>query len=276
MEKNGTGLSKKEIDHLIVSKLVSLTDEANKPPGGVMALMKLIMFTRLTSKSKVLEIGCNTGYSSIEIKRMSNAGVCGIDNNEDSIKKAILRSQKMGLDVKFVTADATKLPFKNDEFDVVFCSNVTSFINDKKEALENYVRVLKTYGFLVAIPIYYLKTPPKSIIINVSKEIGAEIKIFSKKDWLAIFDEQNLELCYNEDFTFKFNTDNEIKEYIKKYYINKKSLAEFSKEEKAAVYKKYLAQFRLFNTNLSYTGASILIYRKLPQDYEKELFPFNI
>jgi len=276
MKKNTAKLSKKEIDQLIVSKLVSLTDEVNKPPGGMMALIKLIVFTGLSSKSKLLEIGCNTGYSSIEIKRLSNAEVYGIDNNEESIKKAILRSQKMDLDVKFAVADATKLPFKNDEFDVVFCSNVTSFINDKKEALENYARVLKTYGFLVAIPIYYLKTPPKIIVTAVSKEIGAEIKNYSKKDWLKIFDEQNLELCYNEDFTFKLNTDNEIKEYINKYYINKKSLTEFSKEEKDAINKKYLAQFQLFNTNLSYTGASILIYRKIPQNYEKDLFPFKV
>ncbi|VVB74649.1 Ubiquinone/menaquinone biosynthesis C-methyltransferase UbiE [uncultured archaeon] len=266
---------RKEIQKLNVSELVSLTDEVNKPPGGMRSLLKLMAYTFMSKRTKVLEIGCNTGYSSIEMKRHSNADVYGIDINVESIKKAINRSRKMGLKVKFITADATNLPFKENMFDVVFCSNVTSFLKDKKAALENYVCVLKPYGFLVAIPIYYLKNPPKHILKEVSTEIGTEIKPLKKQDWLNIFNIQNLELCYSEDFTFKFNKDYEIKKYITNYYLSKNSVSKFSAETKRAIYEKYLNQFRLFNKNLSYTGASILIYRKLPNDYEKELFPFN-
>ena len=75
---------------------------------------------------------------------------------------------------------------------MVFCSNVTSFIDDKEKAINEYIRLTKPNGFVSAVPIYYAKKPPKNIVENVSNEIGTEIKIWDKKFWLDKFSHESI------------------------------------------------------------------------------------
>lgn len=46
-----------------------------------------------------------------------------------------------------VKADICDLPFKNDEFDVIFCNHVLEHIPDDKKAMQELYRVLKKGGF---------------------------------------------------------------------------------------------------------------------------------
>lgn len=264
---------KKEIGQMSLSELVAHSGEMNKPSGGIKTLHSIIRNAFITQKSIVLEIGCNTGYSSIEIKRLTGANVHGIDTIQSSIRLARQNAERMELKIKFSLADATKLKFRDDNFDVVFCSNVTSFIKNKELAITNYKRVLKQYGFLAAVPIYYIRKPPVSLLKKVSKELNAEIRYYTKKDWIKIFEDESLELCYSEDYMYKTNTPDEIDAYIKNVILKSPVLIHSSKDIKKAIYNKYLKQLMIFNENLKYAGFSILIYRKIPLDYQKEIFP---
>ncbi|MCL5112116.1 MAG: class I SAM-dependent methyltransferase [Candidatus Marsarchaeota archaeon] len=268
-------MSKKlDISKMKVAEIVALVNEVNKPPGGMMTLNHVITNAHINSETKFLEVGCTTGYSSIEIKRLTSADVYGIDVNKDAIERARKKSRKEKLNIKFSVADATALPFSNEFFDVVYASNVTSFIKDKSAAIENYTRILKTYGFLVVAPIYYIKHPPNTVRKAVSEEIGTEIKEFDKKFWVELFNHINLELIYSRDFNFKYNTKDEIIRYINTYIMTKTEVKYMPKNTKNELFNKYKYQFSLFNENLRYTGFSILIYRKVPDKYEKELFPY--
>jgi len=264
---------KPEIGQMSLSELVAYSGEMNKPSGGIKTIHSIVRNAFITQESTVLEIGCNTGYSSIEISRLTGANMYGIDTIPRSIKLARQNAEHMGLKINFSVADATNLQFKDKSFDVVFCSNVTSFIKNKELAIANYKRVLKEYGFLVVVPIYYLRKPPASLLKKVSEELGTKIRYYTKKDWIELFEDNSLELCYSEDYTYKTNTFVEIDTYIKKVILKNPILSHTSKDIKKAIYNKYLKQFKIFNQNLGYTGFSILIYRKIPLDYQKELFP---
>lgn len=264
---------KQEIGQMSLSELVAYSGEMNKPSGGIKTIHSIIRNAFINQKSTVLEIGCNTGYSSIEIKHLTGADVYGIDTIQRSIELARQNAERRGLKIKFSRADATKLKFKDESFDVVFCSNVTSFIKNKELAVANYKRVLKKYGFLVAAPIYYLHKPPADLLKKVSKELNAEIKYYAKKDWVKIFEDKYLELCYSEDYKYKTNTPDEIDAYIKNVILKSPVLMHASKDIKKAIYNKYFKQLTIFNENLKHAGFSILIYRKIPSDYQKELFP---
>jgi ubiquinone/menaquinone biosynthesis C-methylase UbiE len=264
---------KQEIDQMSLSELVAYSNEMNKPSGGIKTIHTIIRNAFITQKSTILEIGCNTGYSSIEIKRLTGANVYGIDTIKRSIKLARQNAERTGLKIKFSIADATKLKFKDESFDVVFCSNVTSFIKNKELAITNYKRVLKQYGFLAAVPIYYIRKPPVSLLKKVSKELNAQIKYYTKKEWVKIFEDESLELCYLEDYIYKTNTPDEIDAYIKNVILKSPVLIHAPNDVKKAIYNKYFKQLMIFNENLKYTGFFISIYRKIPLDYQKELFP---
>jgi ubiquinone/menaquinone biosynthesis C-methylase UbiE len=220
------GPYKENIENMSVSELVSLIDEVNKPPGGIRALHEIAIHSFITPKSRILEVGCNTGYSSLELKRLTGAEVIGIDVNGASIEKAKIRAKREDLDVRFIRSDATKMDFDN-EFDLVFCSNATSFMQEKQRAMKNYKKALKTYGFLASIPIYYVKQPSKSMLKQLSKELNVTIRAFDRRYWLNLFADKELELCYEHPIKFERHTEKEVSEYIKEYYMTKPQVRRF-------------------------------------------------
>ena len=58
-------LSLDEIEGLDYSGFVSLIDERNRCSGGVKTVHEVIVNSGINRKSNVLEIGCNTGFTSI-------------------------------------------------------------------------------------------------------------------------------------------------------------------------------------------------------------------
>ena len=202
---------------------------------------------------------------------MTGARVVGIDVNEQSVEKAKSHAKEAGLNIDFRVLDATNMNFEN-EFDLILCSNTTSFIENKKAALACYKKALKTFGILAAIPIYYVRKPPVKMLDALSNELKVTIKAFTRNYWLSLFEDDDLERCYEKSLSFKHCTPDEIHSYITKYYLSKKLLKRFDASIKKDLFEKYLKQYLLFNKNLSFTNASVMLFRKVPSGYEKELF----
>ena len=102
-----------------------------------------IILKMVGSHNKVLDVGCGTGLLSLLMKNQGN-DVCGIDISEVALRKAELR----GIKVKLGNID-NNLPFDDDIFDVVVCSEVIEHLFNPIEALEEIRRVLKPEGSLV-------------------------------------------------------------------------------------------------------------------------------
>lgn len=259
------------------SKLVGLIGERNRPSGGIKTVHEVIVQCSVNPKTKVLEIGSNTGFTSVQISRLTGAEVTGVDVNVESIAKAsqYAKEHKVDASVEFIEASATSLPFDNEVFDIVWASNVTSFIEDKTKAIEEYVRVLKPNGYLVFVPIYYVKEPPAEMVESVGKAIGVKLPVFKKEDWLKMIsanstnDMFSLDLVYEQDYLYHDKVA-ELDGYID-YQMNK--LKEFvSKELLNEMQEKYSEQMFLFNRNLGYAGYSVLLLQKNLVIEDPELF----
>jgi ubiquinone/menaquinone biosynthesis C-methylase UbiE len=85
-----------------------------------------------------------------------------------------------------IAADITQLPFGNNCFDVIICSEVMEHIRDEKRALAELKRVLKKGGFLaLSVPRYW----PEKICWKLSHEYGnsagGHIRIYKKEELLT-------------------------------------------------------------------------------------------
>jgi len=156
----------KNITKMNYSEFVGLIDERNRPSGGIKSIHTVAINSQLDSSKKVLEIGSNTGFTSVNLSLLTGCEVVGIDANAPSIAKAEKYVAEHGSEgkVSFLSADACNLPFEDSSFDMIWCSNVTSFISDKEKAVSEYMRVLKPGGTLVFIPIYYIENPSQEIL----------------------------------------------------------------------------------------------------------------
>lgn len=260
------------------SKLVGLIKERNRPSGGIKSVHTVAVNTFMTPDKLMLEIGCNTGFTSVNMALLTGAKVIGIDINENSIELSKSYALDMGVDLRteFIQQSALDLDFENNKFDVVWASNVASFIGEKEDAIKEYIRVLKTGGFLVAIPIYYASQPPANIVEEVSKAIGTTVTITDKNYWVELYKDTAkksgsvLELVYDQDSRYN-NVDSEIDDYVT-YIIEKSNISGIPLEEVVHLHKLYSEQMNLFNKNLKYCNFSILIFQKRHIEDEWELF----
>ena len=94
---------------------------------------------------KVLDIGCGAGSWSLRIAHdFPGVKVTGIDDSPGQIDRALKLMQVHNFDprVRFDVADATDLPFDDDEFDVSIClHDVLNHIPDYEGAIGEIMRV---------------------------------------------------------------------------------------------------------------------------------------
>lgn len=102
----------------------------------------------LDDSKKILEVGCGEGNNIFLLSQEKAAGeFYGIDFQPERIKFA----QKFCPRVKFSVDDATKLPFADNFFDLVFCRDVLHHIDNKKKVIFQMLRVLKPNGRMFII-----------------------------------------------------------------------------------------------------------------------------
>ena len=101
----------------------------------------------ITSAESILDVGCADGvFSNVIFKEAQPKKFIGLDVVKTSIKwakKHWSKNKKM----KFVVADAHKLPFPKESFDAVFCLEALEHVADPLMVLKEFKRVMKKNGY---------------------------------------------------------------------------------------------------------------------------------
>lgn len=265
------------IQKMNYSEVVGATGERNRCSGGIKSVHEVVRAANLSEKCHVLEIGCNTGFTSVNIARLARCKVTGIDINLSSLDEAnrYAKTNEVSELCKFDLGDATALSYPSQSFDLVWASNVTSFIANKQSAISEYVRVLHNEGYLAFIPIYYKRQPPTELVEKVGEAIGTKLKVWTKQSWLELIaqttkNQGNLELVYERDFEY-IDRSEAIEGYCDEVF-SKPELQSHSTEVRAALRQRLLGFTTLFNQNLQYCGFSIFLFQKRVVREETELF----
>lgn len=97
-----------------------------------------------------LEIGAGTGYFSLNLLRSGVIGraTCS-DISAGMLQTLAENAAHLGLEVSTRTADAERLPFEDDSFDLVFGHAVLHHIPDLPRAFSEFSRVLRPGGTLL-------------------------------------------------------------------------------------------------------------------------------
>lgn len=254
------------------NQLIGIVNETNRPPGGKNTVFEIINRLHLSEQNKVLEIGTSTGFTAIEISRFVKCKIVSIDINEYSLAEARKRAKTEGLtNIEFLKADVKSLPFKPETFDVIIIGNVFSLIEEKEKALKECIRVSKKGGFIIAIPMYYLKTPSTKIIREVSNAIGIKISPKYKKDWLEFFSIPKLEIYWTKDLAFNYIDDDKVKSFVQTI-LDRLHLKSLHKQAFVELKRRYQEFIFLFRDNLSLMGFTIIFLSKRKIWEDPELF----
>ena len=99
-------------------------------PGGFEATNKLLESCYIDKNSKVLDIGCGTGTTSLLLAQKYGCHVVGLDLSQDLLNQAtaLVRRTRLEHTVSFRVGDALNMPFFNEEFDIAIGQAVLSLL----------------------------------------------------------------------------------------------------------------------------------------------------
>lgn len=136
------------------------SDEITKKILGVLGLDK-------NSKLEIADIGCGTGASTIEILKNTNSNITAVDFLPQFLDKLKSVGKDFEDRLTVVEADMGNLPFKENQFDVIWSEGAIYNIGFEK-GVKEWTKFLKENGYIVLSEITWIKE-------NVPEEI--------KKHW---------------------------------------------------------------------------------------------
>lgn len=138
---------------------------------------------------RVLDLGCGEGRHAIHLLIEAAVDIVGIDLNDTDVRTARERARPFAEQgpvcgrLLLGVANGVQLPFADETFDVVICSEVLEHIEDYRAVLAEIDRVLKPGGiFAASVPTFF----PEWICWQLSDEYhqveGGHIRIFRERE----------------------------------------------------------------------------------------------
>ena len=265
-----------DFENMSYVEFISFLRETNRCPGGKDTINWILRNSFVCKESRILEIGSNTGFSSLEVARLLKCQVLGIDIVPEAVATAkqelLLDTPEIQKCVRFKVASAYDIPCKENSVDLIISGGSTSFMDNKSKAVEEMRRVLKPWGFCSVTNLFYHTKPPKQILEDVSKTIGVKINYMTSDDWVDIYTKNNLFEVYKlEKVMLSAQPQNTIDAYVD-YFMHKPHIEELSQAEKEVLCRRWKNILKIFNENHKYLGFIRCLLRKRHIPEEPELF----
>ncbi len=119
-------------------------------PGGLDLTRRILSQVKLSSKDRLLDVAAGQGTSAILAAREFGCRVCALDLSGENLDRAAKVAKRSGLEhlLETRTADAERLPYADETFDVVLCECAFCTFRDRHHASGEMLRVLKPGGRL--------------------------------------------------------------------------------------------------------------------------------
>ena len=103
-----------------------------------------------TDKPRILDIGCGSGIPTLELARLSQGEVIGIDIDQSALDKFVGKTKKAGTNdrVKALSCSMFDMDFADESFDIVWAEGSIYAIGFER-GLREWKRLLKPGGSMV-------------------------------------------------------------------------------------------------------------------------------
>ena len=102
--------------------------------------------SQIASQSRVLEVAPGPGYFCIELAKLGDYAITGLDISRTFVKMAAKKSAEAGVHVDFQQGSASNMPFPRASFDFLLCRAAFKNFARPVAALQEMCRVLKPGG----------------------------------------------------------------------------------------------------------------------------------
>jgi len=165
----------------------------------------------------ILDIGCGTGVPTIELAKISNGQIIGIDINETSLNllKRKIKELKLSNQVKVIKGSILNMDFPKESFDIIWAEG-SVFVIGFENSIKRWYRFLKPDGFLVIHDENNDKNKKLGLIKKHGYSLVGQFEITDKL-WLLEY-YKPLELLIQK-FRHKYPNDSELNNELNKDQI---------------------------------------------------------
>ena len=107
------------------------------------------LIEKIPANGKVLEIAPGPGYFCIELAKLGDYQITGLDISKSFVEIARKNAAQAGLKIDFREGNASAMPFPNNTFDFTFCQAAFKNFSEPVKAIAEMYRVLKPGGMAV-------------------------------------------------------------------------------------------------------------------------------
>jgi len=183
---------------------------------------------------RILDIGCGSGLPTIELAKLSDGEIIGIDIDQSELDKLNRKIEEEDLPsrVKTVKRSVLEMDFSDESFDIIWAEGVIRIMGFEK-SLKEWNRLLKPNGYLVVHGAI-------NMVSNKLEEIPSWgyklINYFSLPEdawWTEYY--KPLEIRINE-LCMKYENNSEALKILKKYRKEMDMVKRSPKEHSSAFY----------------------------------------
>ncbi len=182
-------------------------------------------------KIKILDIGCGTGRMLAEVFSVGkDIEYIGLDTSKPMIKHLKKKAKKLGIEkkVKVKISGASKIPFKDNEFDIVFSYHLLWHIpkEEQEKIIGEMLRVCRKRGRII-FDILYKNFIWEKIKILIGKNKTQGIYKLSIGNIKEIIQDKDFKIEKLNDFPIKnnfkyniFNVFNKIRKVLPRLFYH--------------------------------------------------------
>jgi ubiquinone/menaquinone biosynthesis C-methylase UbiE len=104
--------------------------------------------TKAKTVDSILDVGCGEGFT---LNRLKEAGISKKLEGIEYLQAAIDLGKKTYPDIKIIKGTIYELPYEDNAFDLVLCTEVLEHLDKPQDALKELVRVSKKY-LVISVP----------------------------------------------------------------------------------------------------------------------------
>jgi ubiquinone/menaquinone biosynthesis C-methylase UbiE len=114
-------------------------------------LMAKQLVEKIPAGGKVLEIAPGPGYFCVELAKLGEFKITGLDISKSFVEIARKNAAGAGLKIDFREGNASAMPFADETFDFTFCQAAFKNFSEPVKAITEMYRVLKPNGTAIIV-----------------------------------------------------------------------------------------------------------------------------
>jgi SAM-dependent methyltransferase len=135
-------------------------------PGRLKFTRKAFQMIPKLHRPRILDVGCGEGGPTLELAKLSNGEVVGLDIRQPSLDRLAIRIEEAGLadHVHVVKGSMLKMDFPDESFDIIWSEGSIHIIGFER-GLDEWRRFIKPTGFLVVHEgVWPRPDPPQELV----------------------------------------------------------------------------------------------------------------